>query len=134
MSLYTFVYIYFILNNFYWKQQISTQICKLVNTMNADEVCPWMLMRRCLLAMLMLVNLLLMLLYLNIDYADTNEDLCIRIMSLSGTSINFFLVGTSPCHYSHSFPGHKWNLHAVNLLSGYELCNPMLLKWTRKYL
>ena len=43
--------------------------------------------------MLMLVNLLLMLLYLNIDYADTNEDLCIRIMSLSGTSINFFLVG-----------------------------------------
>ena len=36
-----------------------------------------MLMRKCLLAML-----ILMLLNLNTDYADTNADLCIRIMSL----------------------------------------------------
>ena len=45
-----------------------------------------MLMRKCLLAMLilMLVNmmLILMLLNLNTGYADPDADLCIRIMSL----------------------------------------------------
>ena len=52
--------------------------------MNANEVCHWLIMRKCLLAMLMLVilMLILMLLNLNTGYADTDADLCIRIMSL----------------------------------------------------
>lgn len=50
------------------------------NALNANEVCHWMLMRKCLLAMLMLV--ILMLLNLNTGYADTDTDLCIRILSL----------------------------------------------------
>ena len=45
-----------------------------------------MLMRKCLLAMLILMlvimMLILMLLNLNTGYADTDADLCIRIMSL----------------------------------------------------
>ena len=45
-----------------------------------------MLMRRCLLAMLILMlvilMLILMLFNLNTGYADTDADLCIRIMSL----------------------------------------------------
>ena len=45
-----------------------------------------MLMRKCLLAMLILMlvilMLILMLLDLNTGYADTDADLCIRIMSL----------------------------------------------------
>ena len=54
--------------------------------MNANEVYPLMLMRKCLLAMLILILviliLILMLLNLNTGYADTDADLCIRIMSL----------------------------------------------------
>ena len=50
------------------------------NTMNANEVCPWMLGRKCLLAMLILMlvilMLILMLLNLNTGYADTDDDLC----------------------------------------------------------
>ena len=53
--------------------------------MNANEVYPWMLMRKCLLAMLILMlvilMLILMLLNLNTGYADTDADLCIKIMS-----------------------------------------------------
>ena len=49
--------------------------------MNANEVCPWMLMRKCLLAML-----ILMLVNLNTGYnTDTDADLWIRIMSLCWT-------------------------------------------------
>ena len=52
-----------------------------------------MLMRKCLLAMLILMlvilMLILMLLNLNTGYADTDADLCIRIISLcSSTKIN----------------------------------------------
>ena len=50
-----------------------------------------MLMLKCLLAMLILMlvflMLILMLLNLNTGYADTDADLCIRIMSLCCTSI-----------------------------------------------
>ena len=55
-----------------------------------------MLMRKCLLAMLILMlvilMLILMLLNLNTGYADTDADLCIRIMSLccNTKNINFF--------------------------------------------
>ena len=52
------------------------------NAMNANEACDWMLMRKCLLAMLILMLFILMLLNLNTGYADTDADLCIRIMSL----------------------------------------------------
>ena len=68
------------------KKEISIQICKLGNALNANEECPWMLMRKCLLAMLILMlvilMLILMLLNLNTGYADTDADLYIRIMSL----------------------------------------------------
>ena len=50
--------------------------------MNTNEVYPWMLMRKYLLAMLILMLVILMLLNLNTGYADTDADLCIRIMSL----------------------------------------------------
>ena len=74
--LYIFVHLNIIFNNFF-KKEISIQICKLGNAMNANEACHWMLMRKCLLAML-----ILMLLNLNTGYTDTDADLCIRIMSL----------------------------------------------------
>ena len=48
-----------------------------------------MLMRKCLLAMLILMLVILMLLNLNTGYADTDADLCIRIMSLCCTSIDY---------------------------------------------
>ena len=68
------------------KKEISIQICKLDNALNANEASPWMLIRKCLLAMLILMlvilMLILMLLNLNTGYADTDVDLCIRIMSL----------------------------------------------------
>ena len=51
-----------------------------------NEACSWMLMRKCLLAMLILMlvilMLILMLLNLNTGYTDTDADLCIRSMSL----------------------------------------------------
>ena len=54
--------------------------------MNANEVCPWTLMRKCLLAMLILMLVILMpilmLHNLKTGYADTDADLCIRIISL----------------------------------------------------
>ena len=52
--------------------------------MNAYDVKTWMLMRKCFLAMLMpvILMLILMLLNLNTCYADTEADLWIRIMSL----------------------------------------------------
>ena len=54
--------------------------------MNANEVYRWMLIWKCLLAMLILMLVILMLilvlLNLNTGYADTDADLCIRIMSL----------------------------------------------------
>ena len=50
-------------------------ICKLGNALNDYEVCHWMLMRKCLLALLMLMlvilMLILMLLNLNTGYTDT---------------------------------------------------------------
>ena len=59
--------------------------------MNANEGYPWMLMRKCLLAMLilMLVFLMLILMLLNLitGYSDTDADLCIRIMSLCCMSL-----------------------------------------------
>ena len=68
------------------KKEISIQICKLDNALNANEACPWMLMRKYLLAILILLlivlMLIIMLLNLNTGYADTDADLCIRIMSL----------------------------------------------------
>lgn len=50
--------------------------------MNANEACPFKVMKKCLLAMLILVipMLILMLLTLNTDYADT--DLSIRIINV----------------------------------------------------
>ena len=57
--------------------------------MNANEVYPWMLMMKCLLAMpilmLVILMLILMLINLNTGYADTDADLCIRIMPLRCT-------------------------------------------------
>ena len=71
------------------KKEISIQICKLGNALNANEACQWMLMRTCLLAMLILMMvilmLILMLLNLNTGHADTDADLCNRIMSLCCT-------------------------------------------------
>ena len=69
------------------KKEISIQICKLGNALNANEACSWMLIKRkCLLVMLILMlvilTLILMLPNLNTGYADTDADLCIRIMSL----------------------------------------------------
>ena len=59
---------------------------KLGHALNANEAYPFMLIRKCLLAMLILMlvilMLILMLLNLNTDFADTDVDLCIRIMSL----------------------------------------------------
>ena len=67
--------------------QSSIQICKLCNALNANEECPWMFMRKRLLAMLILMvailKQILMLLNLNTGYADS--DLCIRILSLCYT-------------------------------------------------
>ena len=75
------------------KKEISIHICKLGYAMNANEVYPWMLMRKCLLAMLILMlvilMLILMLLNLNTGYAHTGADLCIRIMSLCCTSQDY---------------------------------------------
>ena len=86
MRLYIFVNIHIILKNYVKKKEISIQICKLGNAMNSNEACHWMLMRKCLLAMLILMlvilMLILMLLNLNAGYADTDGDLCIRMMSL----------------------------------------------------
>ena len=57
--------------------------------MNANEVGPRMLMRKCLRAMLILMLVILMLtlilLNLNTGCVDTDADLCIRIMSLCCT-------------------------------------------------
>ena len=93
MCLYIFVYLNMILKN-----EISIQLCKLGNVMNANKVYPWMLMRKCLLAMLILklviLMLILMLLNLNTGYADTDADLCIKIMSLC--CIIIFLYSKSP--------------------------------------
>ena len=73
------------------KKEISVHICKWGNALNANEGCQWMLMRKCLLAMLILMlvilMLILMLLNLNTGYADTDADLCIIIMSLCCTCI-----------------------------------------------
>ena len=60
------------------KKEISIQICKLGNAMNANEVYTWMLMRKYPAG------------YADPDasytgYADTDADLCIRIMSLCCT-------------------------------------------------
>ena len=85
MCLYSFVYVCFILNSFVKKKnQISIQICKLGNALNANDVCSRIQSRKCLLAMLLLVILMLILVLLNLNtcYADTDADLCIRIMSL----------------------------------------------------
>ena len=82
------------------KKEISIQICKLGIAINANEVCPWMLMRKCLLAMLirMLVILILILMLLNFNTgnADSDADLCNRILSLC--CINLFNV-----HYTLYF-------------------------------
>ena len=63
------------------------------NALNANEACPWMLIMKCLLAMLILMlvilMLILMLLNLNTGYADIDADLCIRIMSLCCTCRTF---------------------------------------------
>ena len=55
-----------------------------------------MLMRKCLLAMLILMlvilMLILMLFNLNTGYADTDADLCIRIMSLCFITILHYVM------------------------------------------
>ena len=76
------------------------QICKLGSAMNANEVCSWMLMRKCLQAMLILMLVILiqilMLLNLNTGYAVTDADLCLRIMSLCCKAVN---KNTTACFY-----------------------------------
>ena len=67
--------------------------------MNANENCPCMLMRKCLLPMLILMLVILMLLNLNTGYADTDADLCIRIMSLCCTyGVNQIKMSSSYIH------------------------------------
>ena len=51
MFLNIFVHINIILNNYFKKKkEIIIRICKLGNALNANEACPWMLTRKCLLA------------------------------------------------------------------------------------
>ena len=61
MCLHIFAYIFFIAQYYCLKYQISIQICKLGNASKANEVCPDMLMWKCLLAMLILTLVILML-------------------------------------------------------------------------
>ena len=66
--------------------QKDLETCKLGKALNANEVCPWMLMRKCLLAMLMpmlvILILILMLFNLNASYADNDADFLINITFL----------------------------------------------------
>ena len=59
-----------------------------------------MLMRKCLLAMLILMlvilMLILMLLNLNTGYADTDADLCIRVMYLCCNYLPLEMSGALP--------------------------------------
>ena len=60
-------------------------ICKLKHVgtaSNVNEVCPWILMRECLLVMLILILVILMLFNLNTGYSDTDADLYIKVTSL----------------------------------------------------
>ena len=63
-----------------------------------------MLMRKCLLAMLILMLVILMLILmlpnLNTVYADTDADLCIRIMSLCCTCIIYSIPRVTYTHHS----------------------------------
>ena len=54
-------YIYVILKTFVRDSKINIYMCKLNNAMNATEICPSMLLRKCLLTMLMLILVILML-------------------------------------------------------------------------
>ena len=63
MCLYIFAYIFFISQYYCLKYQISIQICKLGNAAKANEVCRDMLMRKYLLAMLILTLFILMLIH-----------------------------------------------------------------------
>ena len=87
-----------------------------------------MLTRKCLLAklilMLVILMLILMLLNLNTGYADTDADLCIRIMSLCCTTIpftstNFHLFPSisSVFIHSHSFPSNCSFLQSISIHS-----------------
>ena len=79
----TSLLLYTLYINICYNLQISIiLICKLGNALNANEVCPWIPMKKCLLIML-----ILMLLDLNTGYADTDADLCIRIISLAVPSL-----------------------------------------------
>ena len=40
MWLYIFVHVNIILNNYFFKKEISMHICKLENALNANEACP----------------------------------------------------------------------------------------------
>ena len=90
-----------------------------------------MLTRKCLLAMLILMldilMRILMLLNLNTGYADTDADLCIRIMSLCCTTIpstsshfhqlSFFPSISSVFIHSHSFPSNCSFLQSISIHS-----------------
>ena len=83
ICLYIYVYIYFILKHFHWSGTYANY--GHTSLLNANEVCPSMLMGKWLLAMLMLVILMLILLYLNTGYVVTDADLFIKIMSTPST-------------------------------------------------
>ena len=72
MCLYIFVHINIKLNNVF-KKEISIQICKLGNALNANESYPWMLMRICLLAMLGTIGKLTMLMIIEKMYFYKNK-------------------------------------------------------------
>ena len=82
--------------------------------MNANEIYPIQLMRKCLLVMLILMlvilMLILMLLNLKTDYADTDADLCIRIMSLYCTNYEMYI------------PVHKESSWYTVFISNHERC------------
>ena len=78
------------------KSQISILIC---DALNANEVCPWMLMRKCLLVMVVILMLILMIHVLNLDKGCTytDADLCIKLMPL----YCYLSTWRTTAHYSY---------------------------------
>ena len=95
------LFIYTLYSIIMLKKEISIQICKLGNAMNANEVYPWMLMRKCLLVMLIqmlhvfILMLILIVLNLNTGYADTDANLCFRILSWCSNLGDFNFASTA---------------------------------------
>ena len=85
---------------------------------NEVHVCLWMLMRKCLLAMLMLVILILMLFNLNTDYVDIDVDLGTRIMSF---------CCNEPFHNIHWVPAHQ-----MNIIPLFEINLQFMISWVTK--